>query len=667
MNSLKDSSYVVKSTQKKILDENGKIPKIIMSHINERNIDYSQTKNLNTSSLRQEEDEERYIENTNKILNKNMKALSSFKIGLLKTMDEKLLFEKVQNFQSYSKKVKALDFLIGFIDFASVCFFYNEHFEYIDNGFKLTRGQNLLRIFFIGVSLFTILLLHFRYKIKYELNKILVELDSKEETVIGPKAMHSENRKKIIEILIHIFQPYPYLEWHFEIDILGNPIIYSLNMILYFLSTIRLYYIIKIIKTWNLFSTPRSKKILRYFESKGNPNFFLIKANLDNRGFLTLSFIGICSLIYFSLLLKVLEYYKYDKENPFNYVINNFWYLLITMGTIGYGDITPKTVIGRIIGVIVCLVGVVVLSLIVVTLTIFTYLDSDELVAYNSIKNLGTSENTKKKIDNYIKKIIINRVKCKFKRVDLDCVVDKYQRLLVQTEYNIKLHKQKETKNVQQEFVKNLNETADKHIPSIIQGLQGIWDLEDNLEDYFSTNDSLFNISKESKNIMLSCLNLGKCLAMVGGLKNIKKITEISHKKAVSTIDLQKAKQKFSNLANIGNKEFEKESEVNITGSSTNNNIKNSNLNQTNDIVFENNGIKQKENNDNMENNNNIENNNNNYDNNDNNNKDDNNDNNNNKNDINKNDKNNNDNDNKSNSDIDNNKFSMENSSSVSS
>ncbi len=166
---------------------------------------------------------------------------------------------------------------------------------------------------------------------------------------------------------------------------------------------------------------------------------------------------------------------------------------------------------------------------------------------------------------------------------------------------------------------------------------------------------------------MLSCLNLGKCLAMVGGLKNIKKITEISHKKAVSTIDLQKAKQKFSNLANIGNKEFEKESEVNITGSSTNNNIKNSNLNQTNDIVFENNGIKQKENNDNMENNNNIENNNNNYDNNDNNNKDDNNDNNNNKNDINKNDKNNNDNDNKSNSDIDNNKFSMENSSSVSS
>jgi hypothetical protein len=525
MNSLKDSSYITKSTQKKILDENGKIPKIIMSHINERNIDYSQTKNLNTSSLRQEEDDERYIENTNKILNKNMKALSSFKIGLLKTMDEKIIFQKIQNFQSYSKKVKVLDFLIAFINFISVCFFYNEHFEYIDNGFKLTRGQNLLRIFFIGVSLFTILLLYFRYKLKYELNKILVELDSKEETIIGPKAMHVENRKKIIEILIHIFQPYPYLEWHFEIDILGNPIIYSLNMILYFLSTIRLYYIIKVIKTWNLFSTPRSKKILRYFESKGNPNFFLIKANLDNRGFLTLSFIGICSLIYFSLLLKVLEYYKYDKENPFNYVINNFWYLLITMGTIGYGDITPKTVIGRIIGVIVCLVGVVVLSLIVVTLTIFTYLDSDELVAYNSIKSLGTSENTKKKIDNYIKKIILNRVKCKFKKVDLDCVVDKYQRLLIQTECKIKLHKQKEIKNVQQEFVKNLNETADKHIPSIIQGLQGIWDLEDNLEDYFSTNDSLFNISKESKNIMLSCLNLGKCLAMVGGLKNIKKIT----------------------------------------------------------------------------------------------------------------------------------------------
>ena len=146
---------------------------------------------------------------------------------------------------------------------------------------------------------------------------------------------------------------------------------------------------------------------------------------------------------------------------------------------------------------------------------------------------------------------------------------------------------------------------------------------------------------------MLSCLNLGKCLAMVGGLKNIKKITEISHKKAVSTIELQKAKQKFSNFNNVGNKEFEKESEGNITGCSTNNNIKNSNLNQTNDIVFENNGNKKKENN-NIENNSNHSNSNEIHDNN-------------------KNDNDNKDNNNKSNNDTDNNNFSMENSSSVSS
>ena len=608
MDSIKNSysSYSQSQSQNYIV-EDGKIPKIKINNLNDKNIEHSQTKNLNSSSLRQGEEEEYEDENNNnRILNKNMKALSSFKRGLLKTMDENILFEKITNFQSYSKKVKVLDFLIGFINFASVCFFYNDHFEYIDNGLKLSKVQNIIRIFFIFVSIFTVILLHCRYKLKYKSNKILVELDSKSETCIGPKAMSLEKKKKFIEMFIHILQPYPYLKWEFEIEILGNPIIYSLNMILYFLSTIRLYYIIKIIKTWNLFSTPRSKKILSYFESKGNPNFFLIKANLDDRGFLTLSFIGLCALIYFSLLLKVLEYFEYDKSNPFNYVINNFWYLLITMGTIGYGDITPKTVLGRIIGVIVCLVGVVVLSLIVVTLTIFTYLDSDELVAYNSIKNLGTSESKKKKIDEYIKKIIVTRVKYKFKRVDLDCIIDKYQRNLQKTECNIQLHKQKETKNVQQEFVKNLNETADKHIPSIIQGLQGIWDLEDNLEDYFSTNDSLFNISKESKNIMISCLNLGKCLAMVGGLKNIKKITEISHKKAVSTLDLQKAKQKFSNInGNVINNnkdiEKEKESEVNskFTGSSTNNNIKNFNENHYNDIIFENNAVKKEKSNDN--------------------------------------------------------------------
>jgi hypothetical protein len=361
-------------------------------------------------------------------------------------------------------------------------------------------------------------------------------------------------------------------------------------MFLYFLSTIRLYYILKVIKNINLFSTVRSKKILKFYDRHSRPITFLIKSNLEFRGFTTLVFIGVCCLVYFSLLLKVLEYFKKDKNNPFNYIPNSIWYLLITMGTIGYGDITPKTVIGRIIGVIVCVIGVVVLSLIVVTLTIFTYLDSDELVAYNNINNLHSTQKLKKRIEKYIKRIMSIRIKYRFKRIDLKAVRDKYYIDLDKITCNIGMHNQKEAKNIQGEFIQTLRDTADRHIPPIIQGLQTIWDFEDNLEDYLNTNDNLNEICRESKNIMLSCLNLGKCLALVGGIKNLKNINEIQHKKAVSDMELQKAKKNYMLGIDISEEQISKH-----TGSSTNNNLK---KRKSNDILYENNRVnKESENN----------------------------------------------------------------------
>ena len=592
-----DSSY---SSKKKHSNENSYISESINEHSdiksnndlieNNRTSFNSKIKNKmnvsqNSSSLDDDIDEEdnNFEEDSIKKLNKDSKMLAQFKRKIIHKFDNRTLYKKVTHLKSFSSKLNILDFFISLINFVEVCFFYNEHFTYIDNGLKLNHTENFLRIIFIGVSIFTIFLIIWRYSIKIKTLKLLVELEVKPETALGPKEISSLRRVEIIEIIIHSLQPYPYLSWSFEMEIVGNLVIYSLNMFLYFLSTIRLYYILKVIKNINLFSTVRSKKILKFYDRHSRPITFLIKSNLEFRGFTTLVFIGACCLVYFSLLLKVLEYFKKDKNNPFNYIPNSIWYLLITMGTIGYGDITPKTVIGRIIGVIVCIIGVVVLSLIVVTLTIFTYLDSDELVAYNNINNLHSTQKLKKKIDKYIKRIMSNRIKKKFKRIDLKAIKDKYYIDLDKTTCNIGMHRQKEQKNIQGEFIQTLRETADKHLPPIIQGLQTIWEFEDNLEDYLNTNDNLNEICRESKNIMLSCLNLGKCLALVGGIKNLKNINEIQHKKAVSNMELHKAKKNYMLGIDVSEEQISKH-----TGSSTNNNLK---KRKSNDILFENNRV----------------------------------------------------------------------------
>ena len=595
-----DSSY---SSKKKQSNENSSISESINEHNdlksnnnlieNENTLNSKIKKKMllsqNSSSLEDDIDEDNNVD-INKKLNKDSKMLLQFKRKIINKFDNKTLYKKVTNLKSCSSKLNFLDFFISFINFIEVCYFYNDHFIYIDNGLKLNHTENFLRIIFIGISIFTIFLIIWRYSIKINTIKLLVELEVKPETALGPKEITSLRRVEIIEIIIHCLQPYPYLSWSFEMEIVGNLVIYSLNMFLYFLSTIRLYYILKVIKNVNLFSTPRSKKILKFYDRHSRPITFLIKSNLEFRGFTTLVFIGACCLIYFSLLLKVLEYFKKDKNNPFNYIPNSIWYLLITMGTIGYGDITPKTVIGRIIGVIVCVIGVVVLSLIVVTLTIFTYLDSDELVAYNNINNLHSTQKLKKRIEKYIKRIMSIRIKYRFKRIDLKAVRDKYYIDLDKITCNIGMHNQKEAKNIQGEFIQTLRDTADRHIPPIIQGLQTIWDFEDNLEDYLNTNDNLNEICRESKNIMLSCLNLGKCLALVGGIKNLKNINEIQHKKAVSDMELQKAKKNYMLGIDISEEQISKH-----TGSSTNNNLK---KRKSNDILYENNRVnKESENN----------------------------------------------------------------------
>lgn len=45
------------------------------------------------------------------------------------------------------------------------------------------------------------------------------------------------------------------------------------------------------------------------------------------------------------------------------------WLIMVTMTTVGYGDITPITIGGRIIGVIICIWGMFLTSFFTVTLT----------------------------------------------------------------------------------------------------------------------------------------------------------------------------------------------------------------------------------------------------------------------------------------------------------
>jgi len=123
--------------------------------------------------------------------------------------------------------------------------------------------------------------------------------------------------------------------------------------------------------------------------------------------YLLIFFISIGALIFSSLIFYAekgdfidpieIKYYDDDgKPSRFQSIPDTMWFSLVTMTTVGYGDIYPKTIIGRIIGVIICTWGVFIVSFFVVTLNNLLVFNGNEEKAYSLLMRLYYKEQLKK-------------------------------------------------------------------------------------------------------------------------------------------------------------------------------------------------------------------------------------------------------------------------------
>ena len=73
-------------------------------------------------------------------------------------------------------------------------------------------------------------------------------------------------------------------------------------------------------------------------------------------------------MLIFFLCLGVLAFsttiwWAEDGKSTFSSIPDAFWFSLVTMTTVGYGDVTPKTVFGKLIGSLCTLTGVLTLAM----------------------------------------------------------------------------------------------------------------------------------------------------------------------------------------------------------------------------------------------------------------------------------------------------------------
>lgn len=182
-----------------------------------------------------------------------------------------------------------------------------------------------------------------------------------------------------------------------------------LNSIFTSICLFRIWFIFKLYLVSSTSYTQRSFRISKI----NNVNLGLnlpFKANMaDSSLFICFTLFIMCWFVC-SYDLRIFERYldEYNENNLGNY-INDLWCVFITMTTVGYGDISPKTLLGRIIIIISCMFGIFLIGLMVVAVTSYLNIVGIESNIYNILlKSEKMEERNKlafKSIAQYLKSI----------------------------------------------------------------------------------------------------------------------------------------------------------------------------------------------------------------------------------------------------------------------
>ena len=137
---------------------------------------------------------------------------------------------------------------------------------------------------------------------------------------------------------------------------------------------------------------------------------FPFKANMTDSSLIINIILYIMCLFVCSYNLRIFERYfdEYNESNLGNY-LNDLWCVFISMTTVGYGDISPKSLLGRLMIIIGCMFGVFLMGLMVVSVTSYLNIVGVESNVYNILlKSSKMEERNKlafKSIAQYLKAI----------------------------------------------------------------------------------------------------------------------------------------------------------------------------------------------------------------------------------------------------------------------
>jgi hypothetical protein len=147
----------------------------------------------------------------------------------------------------------------------------------------------------------------------------------------------------------------------------------------------RIYLVYSAIVSSTIYLSTRGSRICRIYGTKCNL-YFGFKCLFNTRPLFFLVVIFITMLFVFGEMVRLSE--EDVPSSTLGIFGNSLWCVMITMGTVGYGDYYPQTYLGRVILFFAAITGIIVASLLILTLSTYLSMKMSENKAHITMHRL---------------------------------------------------------------------------------------------------------------------------------------------------------------------------------------------------------------------------------------------------------------------------------------
>lgn len=159
----------------------------------------------------------------------------------------------------------------------------------------------------------------------------------------------------------------------------------STNNILEIVMLARIYLVYSAIVCSTIYLSTRGSRICRIYGTKCNL-YFGFKCLFNTRPLFFLVVIFITMLFVFGEMVRLSE--ENVPSSTLGIFGNSLWCVMITMGTVGYGDYYPQTYLGRVILFFASITGIIIASLLILTLSTYLSMELSENKAHITMHRL---------------------------------------------------------------------------------------------------------------------------------------------------------------------------------------------------------------------------------------------------------------------------------------